>query len=341
MAIRQIGQGKYQVDVYEGKKRRRLTFECSYEDAVKREADLLKYVGKEEVEPTLEKFRDQYLNFCANQKGYVHKKNVVGLLIKEFGALRLSQINIFRVETYQSKLLKDGLKPATVNRRIATLKHMISKAVDWKLTPDNTLTDIRKVKMLRENNRRLRYLTDAESEKLIYHAGAEYRAKYLQPIVITALNTGMRLSEILKLKWENVDMLNGFVHVGDTKTFNSRTIPMSEILKQTLASLVRRIDIPWVFHDNGKRLQSVKKAFNSACKKAGIIDFHFHDLRHTFASVLAMNGETAATIQQILGHKTLAMTSRYTHLSPGHIVNAIKKLDKKVVTVVNYNSQGN
>ena len=178
-----------------------------------------------------------------------------------------------------------GNKPATVNRVLATLSHMVTKAVEWEMVEEEILKKIRRVKMLPEHNRRLRYLSKEECQALINAC-----EPHLKPIVITALNTGMRKGEILNLKWENVDIKHGFILLEITKNGDRREIPINNTLRATLQTITRRIDVPYVFHDKttGKPYKYIKRSFNTACRRAGIRDFRFHDLRHTFASHLVM-----------------------------------------------------
>jgi integrase len=196
---------------------------------------------------------------------------------------------------------------------------MFTKATDWKM-----IDTAPKVKMLKENNKRLRFLSKEECQSLI-----DACHPHLKPIVITALNTGMRKGEILNLKWDNVDLKHGFILLDITKNGERREIPINDTLKGVLQGITRRLDIPYVFYDNaaGKPYGDVKRAFATACRKAKIADFHFHDLRHTFASQLIMAGVDLTTVKELLGHKTLTMTLRYAHLAPSHKVAAIQKLD--------------
>lgn len=162
---------------------------------------------------------------------------------------------------------------------------------------------------------------------------------HLQPIVTMALNTGCRKSEILNLRWDQVDLKHGFILLDRTKNGERREIPINQTLKGTLENLFqgtkkrpRRLDIPWVFYETktGKNYQDVKRSFKTACQKAEIKDFTFHDLRHCFASHLVMGGVDITTIKELLGHKTLTMTLRYAHLAPSHKVNAVNILDSAI-----------
>jgi integrase len=143
----------------------------------------------------------------------------------------------------------------------------------------------------------------------------------------------MRKGEILSLRWDNIDFKHGFILLDTTKNGERREIPINETLRGVLQGLTRRLDIPYVFFDNatGKPYQDVKRSFNTALRKAGIKDFHFHDLRHTFASHLVMAGVDITTISRLLGHKSLTMTLRYSHLAPEHMSKAVDILD----TVIN------
>jgi integrase len=152
------------------------------------------------------------------------------------------------------------------------------------------------------------------------------------PIVIAALNTGMRKGEALGLTWEQVDLKHGFILLDVTKSGERREIPINETLRDTLSGLPRHITGSYVFWQgkDGRRYGDVKKSFRSAVRRAGIKDFRFHDLRHTFASQLVMAGADITTVKELLGHKSLAMTMRYAHLAPSHKVDALNILDRKL-----------
>jgi len=192
------------------------------------------------------------------------------------------------------------------------------------LLDEDTLKRVRRAKQLQENNRRLRYLSREDCQELI-----EACRPHIRPIVVTALNTGMRREEILSLEWEkHIDLRHGFILLDVTKNGERRQIPITPMLRETLQGILRRVGVPYVFVDrDGKRFKDVKTSFNGALCRVGIKDFHFHDLRHTFASHLVMGGVDLATIKDLLGHKDFKMTLRYSHLAPAHKTAALAVLD--------------
>ena len=153
--------------------------------------------------------------------------------------------------------------------------------------------------MFKENNHRLRFLTEAEIEALL-KADA---SPHLKPIVETALLTGMRREELLSLKWEQIR--NGFIYLTETKSGKARQIPINDRLAEVFKEVRRgnQLKSPYVFCDSqGRRFFEVKRSFASACRRAGIEAFRFHDLRHTFASQLVMKGASLKAVQELLGH---------------------------------------
>ena len=268
---------------------------------------------------------NEYLRWAERQRSYKSKRGFVFQLVDLYGNLPLRRFSTRLIEQFQTERLQKGNKAATVNRLIATLKHMIHKATDWDMVEEETLKRVSKVKLIEENNRRLRFLTKEECQALI-----DACSTHLRPIVTIALNTGMRKSEILLLKWENVDLKHGFILLEVTKNGERREIPINNTVREELLRITRRLDVPYVFFDPriGNPYQDVKRSFHSACRRAGIKDFRFHDIRHTFASHLVMAGIDLTTVKELLGHKTIAMTLRYAHLAPSHKVKAVDVLDE-------------
>jgi len=269
----------------------------------------------------------EYIKWAERQRSFRSKQGFLKQLSEAFGNIPLRRFNTMLLEQYQTERLNRGNKPATINRHIATIKHMFTKAVDWNMVEEETLKRIKRVKLLPENNRRLRYLSREECQALIDACKGVTKA-----IVTTALNTGMRKGEILGLKWDQVDIKHGFLLIDRTKNGERREIPINQTLRETLQAIPRRLDIPYVFFDpaTGKPYQDIKRSFGTALRRAGIKDFHFHDLRHTFASHLVMAGVDITTVKELLGHKTLTMTLRYAHLAPSHKVKAVDILDNTI-----------
>ena len=266
-----------------------------------------------------------YSKWAERQRIFPTKKIWIRQLIEAFGNLNVIDLDTRIVEQWQSKQIGKN-KPATINRRLACLKHMVNKGVQWNMATEETLKQVREVKLLEENNKRLRFLSVEESQELINCCET-----HLKPIVITALNTGMRKGEILNLKWDHVDLSSGFILLdeGITKTGQRREIPINTTLEYLFNEIPRERESIYVFTgENGKPYKSNKRSFGTALKKAGIQDFRFHDLRHTFASQLIMAGVDISTVRELLGHKSLKMTMRYAHLAPGHKRKAVITLDK-------------
>ncbi|GAI42281.1 unnamed protein product, partial [marine sediment metagenome] len=197
-------------------------------------------------------------------------------------------------------LALERLVQGRVNIELSCLRAMFNKAILWSKAVQNP---VRHVKMLSEKNRRLRYLKEDEIERLIANC-----PDYLRPIVVIALNTGMRKGEILNLKWEDVDLGTRIIYVVNTKTNEKREIPVNTVLYAMLVDL-RTKSGAYVFpNDAGEPYVDIRKGFRTAIKKSHIRNFRFHDLRHTFASQLVMKGVDLKTIQELLGHKSIEMT---------------------------------
>ena len=188
------------------------------------------------------------------------------------------------------------------------------------------------VKKLKEPPGRVRYLSQEEINRLL-----RVSAPHLKPIIITALTTGMRLSEILNLKWEEVNLKRKTIVLRKTKNNEVRLIPINGFLFKTLTNLPSLGKSKWLFPgEDGKPMGSVKTAFKTALKRAGIKNFRFHDLRHTFAAYLVMNGANLRTVQLLLGHKDIKMTMRYSHLSQALIKEEVEKLGKAFQQITTY-----
>jgi integrase len=223
------------------------------------------------------------------------------------------------IERYKAQRLQRVSK-SRVNRELMCLRHMLNKAIEWGYLTSSPMKGIR---LLKEPPERVRYLDPKEALKLLGACAA-----HLKPIIVCALHTGMRRGEILNLKWENVDLENRMILLERTKSNRRRMIPLSGVLCSVLKRLPRRGE--YVFtNEQGDKYGTVNKSFTAACRRAGIKNFRFHDLRHTFASHLTMSGCNMRTVQQLLGHATIRTTMKYSHLSKEHLEEAVNVIGAK------------
>ncbi len=224
--------------------------------------------------------------------------------------------------------------PSTANRYLATLGHAYSYAVrEWEWVDRSP---VQKVARLSEPAGRARFLSESEIATLL-KACKLSKSEYLYPIVVLALSTGMRKNEILNLRWEDIDLKRGMIAIVDSKNGERRAVPLKSSAHIVMSELsrVRRIDTTLAFPGRRKPSGNVKPiairtAFETALEEAEIEDFRFHDLRHTAASYLAMNGATPSEIAHVLGHKTLAMVKRYAHLSDAHTSKVVERMNAKL-----------
>ena len=221
------------------------------------------------------------------------------------------------VEAYRQKRLGETsgrtpstlTAPATVNRELACLKTIFNKARDDGRAENYPF---KKGMMLRENNERDRILSLEEYARLLAHSPA-----HLRPIIKTAYHTAMRQGEILTLTWGQVDLKEGFIDLrpGDTKNKPGRLVPLTPELMQIFQAMPRGLPGVKVFTYAGRSVSSVKKAFTTACKKAGIENFTFHDLRHTAINNWRLQGHDYFRIMAASGHKTISVFKRYNTVS--------------------------
>jgi integrase len=305
---------------------------------------------KKEYKTTFGELCEKYKDNFENQASYQTSKRFFIEAFKiYFGKdTLLANIPYVELETYRNHLRKFQnqrgrmLTDATVNRKISCLRHMFKKAVEWDMVGKNPF-DKGSSLLLAENNQRDRYLEedeidallDACSTKIIKFPESKKHIKqmtrkdihYLRDIVECTLNTGMRRSEILSLKWEQIR--GNFIYLRKTKTSKSRQIPINDDLAALFKRMRKRqgLKSQYVFIYQGTRIKDVKNGYNAALKRAGIMDANFHTLRHTFASHFVMRGGSLKALQEILGHKTLTMTMRYAHLAQDHKKEAINLLN--------------
>ncbi|MCB9711677.1 MAG: site-specific integrase [Nitrospiraceae bacterium] len=241
------------------------------------------------------------------------------------GAKALDEITAADVEAFRNvRRLPNGDMPSlsTINYDHAILKHCLSLAERRGFVSSNVA---KKVTLPIPDNERDRVLSPEEWERL-YAASADH----LKPILLVAYHLGMRQGEILNLTWDRVDLNRGFIRLSgkDTKSKEGRNIPLTQELVQILREMnkVRQLNCPSVFLYEGKTLQGIKRAFAGACKRAGITDFRFHDLRHCAATNLRRAGVDTLTAMKIVGHKSERMHRRYNSVSETDLTQATQKL---------------
>jgi integrase len=227
--------------------------------------------------------------------------------------------------------LAETRSPATVVRYLAALSIVFTVAVnEWEWVQENPA---KKVKKPTEPDGRVRFLEDDERERLLI-ACKESSSDWLYMCVILAMSTGMRKAELMGLKWQDVNLKDGFLILHKTKNGTRRRVPLSGLGLALLLehNKIRRLDTPLLFPSERNPQQSIdlRSAFQYAMVRADVKEFHWHDLRHCTASYLAMNGASLAEIAEVLGHKTLSMVKRYAHLSDGHVSNVVASMNAKI-----------
>jgi len=231
-------------------------------------------------------------------------------------------------EARDELMTKEGFSPATVNRYLAALSVAFTNAVqEWHWLRDNPLRHISKPE---EPRGRVRYLDDDERARLLDACRkSEYRPLYL--IVLFAITTGMRRGELFGLRWQDVDLERRVAVLHNTKNGDRRSVPILPEVATLLREhgRVRRLDSDLIFMRDSADMWTFDKAWYAALKAAKVKDFRFHDLRHTAASYLAMSGATTAEIAAVLGHRTLQMVKRYSHLSDQHTGAVVERMARK------------
>jgi len=252
-------------------------------------------------------------------------RSSVNNLLPYFGDFRLTEVTPKVIAGYKRQRYEQEVKPATINRDLNCMSKAFNLAVrEWEWVRENPFTRVSKE---REDNTITRWLTTEEETALL-----DKSPQWLKEIVTFALNTGMRQDEILSLEWPDINLFRKTANVRKGKNKEPRTVPLTtaaiELLKAR--SAVRTIGVNIVFPaDNGEKLDksNLGRAFRQAMKKAGITNFRFHDLRHTFASRLAQRGVDVMLIARLLGHRTLAVVLRYAHHSTESLRRGVEVLE--------------
>jgi integrase len=276
-----------------------------------------------------------------NKQSWRHDEFRSRPLIEELGKRRLDQIGVIQIEAYKQKRLKAKtyrktlLSPASVNRELELLSGIFTYALKCKILIPNPCQDVRR---LDEDNERNRYLSRDEELRLMNQLTG--RRAHLHSIVLLAIHSGMRKSELLNLRWPNVDFAREIIHVMNsrrerTKGKKSRPIPMNPVAREILLSLHAHNmskhpanEFVFLNPQTRKPIQEVKTAFTSALEDAKIEDFVFHDLRRTAATRLGDLGANAYQIAAIMGHCDIETSQIYAQATDETLRRLMDNLGK-------------
>ena len=331
MGVYKKHNGKFYCRIqYKGVRQNLLCAGCSKEDeakifmanALNHLVQVVNGVAKDKKkEITFKQLTKLFLNYSqANKKDYNRDKAKVEVLKKFFGD---KPITPSRIEDFKAEMLEKYSK-AYVNRYLACIKTIFNIGIKNELIEYNPM---KCVKMLKEDNQKIRYLTEDEECRLF-----EFLPEHLKPIVICALQTGLRKSNILQLRWELVDMEFKFIEIlsQNNKGHKIIKIPISDKLYNVFENLPRISE--YVFANPITKLpyKDISEGFNNACNSAKIENFRFHDLRHTVATRLVEKGIDLRVVQEIMAHSTIVTTQRYMHPTPKRKLEAIEVLNSYV-----------
>ena len=240
-----------------------------------------------------------------------------------FGSRKLKDITRAEVEAYMRQRLEEGAAPATVNREVAVLKHALGKAVEWKQAVSNPAAGI---KMFREKDDAWQVIPREDWEKILQHLPERMR-----PLFQFLWTTGVRLSNALYLTWDQVDLKNKLLRIpsSSTKQRKELFLPLPDDLVDLLVSI--RVDTTHVFVNSRRKpwdRHQVHQAWRKALKKAGTRKYRIHDIRHTFGARAVRAGLDVRIVQELLGHQTLQMVLRYTHVDLSTLREAMQRMNR-------------
>jgi integrase len=296
-------------------------------------------LAKTEKPVRFEKLVEAYLEWAdENHKAPARDHIACKALLSYFKGKNVYSLNLWEMEKYKSERKNQGRKPETINKELGALRRMFNLAVEGALSVKVGKNPVEGLKLMRVPKMKPRILKEWEFQKLYKAASDNFK-----PILLCAYMTGMRRSEIARLRWKDIDIEDGYIHVVESKNGESRTIPIGEPLLDVLQGLKDRSNSEFVFTtQDGKpyaSLTSWKRTWATALRKSGIEKCRFHDLRHTFVSNLIVGEkEDFATVMALTGHKDISMLKRYSHTQEEAKRAAIYKLRKyaKITTMDTY-----
>lgn len=287
-----------------------------------------KYFGKvKEVRISLIEGIGEYLTLTkAHKSSWTDDKAMLERFADFMGIqTHLQDIQKIDIERFRSHLLAEGLSKARVNRYLANMKTFFNRMIEWGKAKTNP---VRGIRFFHEDMRN-RYLEVGQIQFLMDECSSRIR-----PIVQVALLTGLRKGDILDLKWSQIDFESRKIWIQQKKTDKPLIVHMSETLVAVLRGVAPHPDCPHVFNQNGRHLGRygwVRTDFIKAVRASGLSDFRFHDLRHTFATQQRFLGQDIALIKELMGHRSIRMTMRYSHVNPLELKGANDALGQKLM----------
>jgi integrase len=279
--------------------------------------------------PSEDTFKEVSERFLKYQKARLtesancREESIVNVHLMPFFSGRLASIRKVDLQRYVTKR-STKVSGATVIKELNVIKHILNWAVEEEIIPYNPAIQGKRIKVPRPAAGRVRYLQPTELRAILQNS-----PEWLRPIVALAATTGMRRSEILKLRWLDVDLANNRVLLPKTKNGEGRIVYLNQLAKAAILSIKRsdgEVDSKAKLFSTVNR-DWLRQCFKKVCTDLSINDFRFHDLRHTAASWIRMSGADIHTVAQLLGHKDLRMAQRYQHLSPEFLSEAVNRLD--------------
>lgn len=281
------------------------------------------------VTELLEKYMTDHSVLNKKPRSHQRDHGLKAHLVKAFGALTLAEVTPAMIAAYKTARRQTGVSPATVNRELGLARHAFNLAMrEWEWTTRNPFTLVTRE---REPKGRDRWLRDQEEPRLLTACPL-----WLRGLVEFALETGLRVGEILTLSHHDVNLIQRTlcVEAATTKNGLARTLPLSvraeALIREQLAR--RRVISPLVFGNRKggvRTLGTINRAFRQALRRARIVDFRFHDLRHTFATRLCQAGVDLYIVQRLLGHQDPKMTQRYAHHCTESLRSSMQVLDHR------------
>jgi integrase len=270
---------------------------------------------------TFSEFGRMYLPIAeANKRSWLRDSQMIVHLNAAFGSMQLEHIGGHAVEKYKVERRR-VVSPATVNREIALLKRMFNLAELWETFRGRN--PVKGVKFLAEDNLKIRTVSEAEEALLI-----SMSSPYLQDLVTFAINTGLRLGDILNLNWEEVDLANKAINKRVQKTQRVLHLPLNAAALTVVRGWhgVRKSEFVFYNPETGGPWKDLWLGMRKACKKAGLDDITWHTFRHTFATRLLRSGASIMTVKTLLGHSSVKVTERYLHETMEDSRNAVDRL---------------